>query len=168
MAKQGIEILLQTIIFTCMKQMEKYWDRVNWLVSTEKDLLCICWEARHISIPSPGESRRCVSYQNNVFLSLSDSTRAHSHCGGACSSSSPAQMLLRLSICTSPFPPAATAGRCMTCRAQLPPLPCPALFLVEHLKCSIRKALAAFLEKGTDPNIAKAKFPTLVASWRSI
>lgn len=58
MAKQGIDILLQTIIFTCVKQMEKYRDRVNWLVSTEKDLLCICLEAGHISIPPAAESGR--------------------------------------------------------------------------------------------------------------
>lgn len=58
MAKQGIDILLQTIIFTCVKQMEKYRDRVNWLVSTEKDLLCICLEAGRISIPPAAESGR--------------------------------------------------------------------------------------------------------------
>lgn len=58
MAKQGIDILLQTIIFTCVKQMEKYRDRVNWLVLTEKDLLCVCLEARHISIPPAAESGR--------------------------------------------------------------------------------------------------------------
>lgn len=58
-AKQGLEILLQTVIFICVKQMEKYWGRVNWLVQTEKNL-CICWEARHISILPTRESRRDV------------------------------------------------------------------------------------------------------------
>lgn len=70
-------------------------------------------------------------------------------------------MLPRISVCTSPSLPADPTEQCRGCPVQLPLLP---WLWVEHLRCSHRKALAAFLERGTDPNIAKARFPTLVAS----
>lgn len=47
--------------------------------------------------------------------------------------------------------------------AVLSPLLCPGLQM-EHLGFSISKALAAFWESNTDPNIEKAKFRILVAS----
>lgn len=103
----------------------------------------LCWRKKE----------RCVSHQKEAFLSLSDSTCAHSHCGDYCSSSFPSQVLLTLRE-LFPFP---------LTTAVLSPLLCPGLQM-EHLRIPISKALAAFWERGRDPNIEKTKFPVLVAS----
>lgn len=162
MAKQGIEILLQTIIFTCMKQMEKCWDRVNWLVSTEKDLLCICWEARHVSIPPTGESRIDVYPVEIMCFALWVTAYVHVHTVEVRAApalqprSSPGSADARPPSLLQPRP--GSAGD-----AMLTSLLCPGLWM-EQLRCCLRKALAAFLGRGTGPNIAKAEFSTLVAS----
>lgn len=156
-AKQGIEISLQTIIFTCVKQMEKYWDRVNWLVSTEKDLLCICWAARRVSIPPTGGSRRDVYPVEITCFSLWVTAHVHAH---------------TVEVRAAPaLQPRCIPSPCLPCShgqaAQGMPCSAPSSALAHGwsvLGVPSGKLWLCFLERGTDPNIAKAEFPTLVAS----
>lgn len=68
-SKTGDKDLIRDHHFYLYVANGKYWGRVNWLAPMGKDLLCVCWEARHISLsPTGGRRKVCTPSKESISL----------------------------------------------------------------------------------------------------